>query len=79
MSVSNSLNTWNVSCYTLSNSSWDISLSCVNTYTGSTAWYNDYSSFVPKSERLMLDMVFIIALFWFFFGMIKFVFKVLFK
>ena len=47
--------------------------------TGSTAWYNNYSEFVPKSERLMLDMVFIIALFWFFFGMIKFVFKVLFK
>jgi len=78
MSVVNSLNTWNISCYTLSNNSWAVSLSCVNTSTGST-WYNNYDTFQPKFERLFVDLIFIVSLFLFFFGMIKFVYKILFK
>jgi len=54
-------------------------LSCVNTYTGSVNWYNNYDTFQPKFERMFLDLLFIISLFLFFFGVIKFVYKILFK
>ena len=47
--------------------------------TWTQAWYNNYNEFVPKWEHFLLDTLFIFALFWFFYWMIKFVFKVLFK
>jgi hypothetical protein len=39
----------------------------------------NYDLYVPKIEHLFLDMLFILGLFIFFYGLIKFVFKVLFK
>jgi len=47
------------------------------TMTGST-WFDNYDEFVPKFERLFVDLIFIILIFWFFIWLYKIVKKVFF-
>jgi len=53
-------------------------LSKINVSMWTWAWYNDYETFVPKFERLFLDLIFMIWIVWMFYWMFRLVKKLLF-